>query len=30
VQLARQLDALDIDDPYVAQLYARINAGAST
>jgi cation transport protein ChaC len=26
VQLATQLDALGIDDPYVAQLYARIDA----
>jgi glutathione-specific gamma-glutamylcyclotransferase len=26
VQLATQLDALDIDDPYVAQLHAKICA----
>jgi hypothetical protein len=30
VQLATQLDALGIEDPYVAQLHVRINAGAST
>jgi glutathione-specific gamma-glutamylcyclotransferase len=30
VQLATQLDALGIEDPYVAQLFAQIDAGAST
>jgi len=29
VQLATQLDALGIDDPYVAQLYARVGGSAS-
>ncbi|WP_376700330.1 gamma-glutamylcyclotransferase [Bradyrhizobium archetypum] len=27
VQLATQLEALDIEDPYVAQLYAQMDAG---
>jgi cation transport protein ChaC len=30
VQLAMQLDALGIEDPYVAQLYARIGDSSSS